>query len=394
MSEYNVLECKATGHGYDLKLKFRVDDETRFLYYAEMPDRNFVRGWSVYEINAENYEANQQEPYIRYVGSFSGDNQFRANAFVAQALREGCYVQSKWDVYYGDIYLVKEIKKNIPKIEYTEIHGNYFEASLDDGSTHYLYRKMFFIRFTEKSYARYTRFYEIRKETFMEHSDDKNVLTDDVPPYIRYLGATPAPADNASEWWDKEKDALYEALTKNMSIYPYIHNKNLVLRSKPCALHESVEIAASVCDHKSNDKYHYVIWKVLLDGQDAVYLLLIQAKEGDTSVKVYEIGENQFQNEYRSYYTSTDKGLERILEIDDSPKRRFNIFSEPLVYFYMIQSEPKYGGIPLVDSLDAPVEYIRLVCTLPNMPDIFSEEFCKWLHDSLRGDGKDPEHKR
>ena len=120
MSDYKVLECEATGHGYDLKLKFRVDDELRFLYYAEMPDRNFVRGWNVYEISSENYEANQKEPCIRYIGSFSGDNQYRANAFVAQALREGRYVQSKWDVYYGDIYLVKEIKKDIPKLEFTE----------------------------------------------------------------------------------------------------------------------------------------------------------------------------------------------------------------------------------------------------------------------------------
>ena len=212
-------------------------------------------------------------------------------------------------------------------------------------------------------------------------------MADDVPPYIRYLGASPAPADNSVDWWDMEKDALYKALTKNRSIYPYIHNKKLVLRSRPCALHEPVEIVASVYDHESNDKYHYVIWKVLLDGQNAVYLLLIPAKEGDTSVKVYEIGEDQFRNEYRSYYTSTAEGFNRILEIDDSPERRFNIFSEPLVYFYMIQSEPKYGGIPLEETLDAPVEYVRLVCTLPDIPDVFSEEFYPWLHDSLRGNG-------
>ena len=109
---YEVLECKPTGLGYDLKLKVSVDGEIRYLYYSEMPDRCYIRGWSFYEISESNYNTNKRDPYIRYVGSISGDNDARANYAIYRALKEGLYIQSKWDFCYGDVYLVKEIGEN------------------------------------------------------------------------------------------------------------------------------------------------------------------------------------------------------------------------------------------------------------------------------------------
>ncbi|MBO4349617.1 MAG: GNAT family N-acetyltransferase, partial [Proteobacteria bacterium] len=53
---YRVLERTPTGSGYDLKLKVSVDGEIRYLYYAEMPDRCYIRGWSFYEISESNYD--------------------------------------------------------------------------------------------------------------------------------------------------------------------------------------------------------------------------------------------------------------------------------------------------------------------------------------------------
>ena len=49
-----VLERTPTGSGYDLKLKISVDGEIRYLYYSEMPDRCYIRGWSFYEKGFEN----------------------------------------------------------------------------------------------------------------------------------------------------------------------------------------------------------------------------------------------------------------------------------------------------------------------------------------------------
>ncbi|MBO4351292.1 MAG: GNAT family N-acetyltransferase [Proteobacteria bacterium] len=108
---YQVLERKPTGSGYDLKLKVSVDGEIRYLYYSEMPDRCYIRGWSFYEISESNYNANKREPYIRFIGSISGDNDIRADYVVYRALKEGLYIKSEWDCCYGDIYLVKDLKK-------------------------------------------------------------------------------------------------------------------------------------------------------------------------------------------------------------------------------------------------------------------------------------------
>ena len=107
---YRVLERKPTGSGYDLKLKVSVDGEIRYLYYAEMPDRCYIRGWSFYEISESNYDNNKREPYIRYIGSISGENDVRADYAVYRALKDGLYIKSKWDYCYGDIYLVKDLQ--------------------------------------------------------------------------------------------------------------------------------------------------------------------------------------------------------------------------------------------------------------------------------------------
>ena len=71
---YEVKECIPSGHGYDLKLKMSVDGEIRYLYYAEIPDRCYISGWNVYEIEESKYQKNKQKPYIRYIGSFPGEN--------------------------------------------------------------------------------------------------------------------------------------------------------------------------------------------------------------------------------------------------------------------------------------------------------------------------------
>ena len=107
---YQVLERKPTGSGYDLKVKVSVDGENRYLYYSEMPDRCYIRGWSFYEISESNYNANLREPYIRYIGAISGDNDIRADYAVYRALKDGLYIKSNWDYCYGDIYLVKDLK--------------------------------------------------------------------------------------------------------------------------------------------------------------------------------------------------------------------------------------------------------------------------------------------
>jgi hypothetical protein len=109
---YRILENIPSGHGYDLKRKICVDGKIRYLYYAEMPDRCYIRGWNIYEISAENYKHNKREPYIRYIGSFSGDNDSRADDAVYQALRDGLYVKSKWDKCYGEIFLAKDLNES------------------------------------------------------------------------------------------------------------------------------------------------------------------------------------------------------------------------------------------------------------------------------------------
>ena len=381
---FEILDSKTAGSGYDLIFKVSVDGEIRYLYYAEMPDRCYVLGWSMYEISAASYEASTKDPYIRYVGSFSGEDYHRANEYVYQALKEGLYVQSKWDKWYGDIYLVKELNIKKSLLEYETIKGNYFEAKLSDGSTHYLYREMHFINLLVNKSVTNTRFYEISAETFETNTKDN--ISKEFPPYLRYLGAIPGPSKHSSDWGDIEKKAIYRALTEDVSIYPYIYNDEIVLKAGQCPLHEPFEIPGSVCDHDSNKQYHYVVWKVLLDGKDVHYLVLIRArKQGAKSVKVYEIGENQMQNKYLCHYRCGDGDLQRVWDLDDRPDRHENIFRQSNVYFYKIASEPEYGGIPLNETLDAPLEYIRLVCTLSATPDVFSEEFCKHIYACMRG---------
>ncbi|MBO4351228.1 MAG: hypothetical protein J6A01_09830, partial [Proteobacteria bacterium] len=366
------------------KLKVSVDGEIRYLYYAEMPDRCYIRGWSFYEISESNYDNNKREPYIRYIGSISGENDVRADYAVYRALKDGLYIKSKWNYGYGDIYLVKELETYKPLVKFETINGDYFEVRLANDSTHYLYREMVFIHLTPEKFVYSTRYYEITAETFHACCDKTNKSQTGIPPYIRYLGAVPSQSGYSSDREDKEKAALYKALTGNQSIYSYICDNDIVVRNGSCALHEPFEIPASVCDHDSNEKYHYAIWKALLDGKDVVWLLLIQPKEGDKTVKIYEIGEGQLQNAYKSYYRLSGSDIERVVEIDDSPDRRYNIFKEPLVYYYRISNTPEYGGIPLNDALDAPAKYIRLVCTLPETPDVFSEDFCKSMYDFIR----------
>ena len=65
---------------------------------------------------------------------------------------------------------------------------------------------------------------------------------------------------------------------------------------------------------------------------------------------------------------------------------KFDIFKYDNVYYYMINNEPQYGGIPLNEELDAPREFIRLVCTWSDALDLFSEAFCKFLYNALRND--------
>ncbi len=107
---YEVKESLPTGPGYDIKMKVSVDGTIRYLYYDEIPDRCYIRGWNVYEIDVWNYKKGKQEPYIRYIGSFPGENFSRANEWIYQALRDGLYIQSDWDVCYGDIHLVEKLK--------------------------------------------------------------------------------------------------------------------------------------------------------------------------------------------------------------------------------------------------------------------------------------------
>ena len=380
---YEILECKPTGSGYDLKRTFLIDGEKRYVYYSEMPDRCYIRGWSMYEISAANYESNECEPYIRYLGSISGENDNRASYVVYRALKEGLYIKSEWDYCYGDIYLVEDLGIKTPLVEYETIEGNYFEAKLADGSTHYLYRDLHHIRtMDENDNFSVVRLYEIAEATFKTQIELNE--TDDIPAYVRFLGTIPGPGSYDSDWEDKKKEAIYKSLTQDVSIYPYIDDQNPVIRSGPCALHEPFEIAESVCDHDSNERYRYAIWKVLIDGKNVVYLLLVQAKDGNKTVNIYEIAETQLKNEYICYYKcSENEDLRRVWEIDDSPDRRENIFRHSNVYYYMIESDPKYGGIPLNEEKSAPAEYIRLVCTIPDKPDIFSEDFGKRMYDAL-----------
>lgn len=379
-SAYEVLELEPTGSGYDLKKQFLIDGQVRYLYYAEMPDRCYIRGWSVYEISESNYRNNKCEPAIRYIGSFSGENERRANFAVYRALKEGLYIKSKWNYNYGDICLVKDLGIKKPLLEYENIYNDYYEVKLVDDSTHYLFRDFGFINILGEGSVNVVGWYEISKETFNARDNAPR----GIPQYIRYLGKIPSPSGYSSDWSEKEKKALYKALTSDVSIYPYVSKNNIVLKSGQCALHEPFEVSESVCDHDSNDKYNYSIWKVLLDGKDIIYLLLIQAREGDKSVKVYEIGDHQLQNEYICHYNADGSDLRLIWEIDDSPDRRENIFRHSNVYHYQIASEPIYGGIPLNEALDAPIEYIRLVCTLPDTPDVFSKAFCKHMYKVLR----------
>lgn len=108
---YQIIECKPVGPGYDLKLKVSVDGEIRYLYYDEIPDRCYILGWHIYEIDAQTYEAGQQEPYIRYIGSFPGENYTRAHDAVYRALKDGLTIQSNWDKAYGEITLIDPTQK-------------------------------------------------------------------------------------------------------------------------------------------------------------------------------------------------------------------------------------------------------------------------------------------
>ena len=107
---YRVLEREPTGSGYDLKLKVSVDGEIRYLYYAEIPDRCYTLGWNVYEIEASNYQKNKLKPYIRHIGSFPGENYIRADNIIYQALRDGLYIKSDWNLCYGEISLVEKLE--------------------------------------------------------------------------------------------------------------------------------------------------------------------------------------------------------------------------------------------------------------------------------------------
>ena len=377
---YEVLELKPTGSGYDLKKQFLIDGKIRYLYFSEMPDRCYIRGWSVCEISESNYHDNKCDPPIRYIGSISGENDRRANYALYRALKDGLYIKSNWNYNYGDIYLVEDLGVKKPLLEYENIHHAYYEVKLIDDSKRFLYRDFRFIDISEDISVNVVRWYEIDESTYLARDN----APQGIPPYIRYLGAIPIPSKFSSKWDEKEKTALYKALTSDVSIYPYVNEDDIVLKPGQCALHEPFEITESVCDHQSNDKYHYTIWKVLLDGKDIVYLLLISARKDNETVTVYEIGENQLQNEYICHYNANGSNLRLIWEIDDKPDRRDNIFRHSNVYHYKIASDPVYGGIPLTENLNAPVEYIRVVCTLPNKPDVFSEEFCKHIYKALR----------
>ena len=379
-SAYEILEIEPTGSGYDLKKQFLIDGQIRYLYYSEMPDRCYIRGWSVCEISESNYHDNKRDPVIRYIGSFSGENDHRANFAVYRALKEGLYIKSTWEYTYGDIYLVEDLGIKKPLLNYEDINNDYYEVKLIDDSTRFLCRDFGFIRIPGALSVNVVAWYEIDEATY--HAWD--TAPPGIPHYIRYLGKIPSPSGYSSDWSEKEKTALYKALTSDVSIYPYVCEDDIVLKPGQCALHEPFEIVESVYDHDSNDKYHYAIWKVLLDGKDIVYLLLIQARSGNKTVTVYEIGENQLQNEYICQYNADGSNLQLIWKIDNNPNRRENIFRYSNVYHYQISSDPIYGGIPLNEALDAPVEYIRLVCTLPDTPDVFSEEFCKNMYRSLR----------
>ena len=377
---YKVLEIEPTGSGYDLKKQFLIDGKIRYLYYSEMPDRCYIRGWSISEISESNYHENKNEPVIRYIGAISGENDRRANFAVYRALKDGLYIKSKWDYNYGDIYLVKDLGIKKPLLDYANINNDYYEVKLIDDSTRFLCRDFGFIQILGSSFVNVVSWYEISEDTYLARDNAPK----GIPQYIRFLGRIPSPSDYSSDWDEKEKTALYKALTSDVSVYPYVSDNNIVLKPGQCALHEPFEISESVCDHDSNDKYNYSIWKVLLDGKDIVYLLLIQSKEGDKSVKVYEIGDNLLKNEYICYYKTGSSGFHLVWEIDDKPDRKENIFRHSNVYHYQIASDPKYGGIPLNEDLNAPVEYIRLVCTLPDTPDVFSEAFCKSMYHALR----------
>ena len=379
-NKYEVLENVPTGLGYDLKKKFFIDGKIRYLYYSEMPDRCYIRGWSIDEISESNYNLNKREPTVRYIGSISGENDRRANYAVYRALKDGLYIKSKWDYNYGDIYLVKDLGIKKPLLDYENIDNDYYKVKLKDDSTRYLCRNFQFIRIIGDLSVNTTAWYEISEATYQAR---KNAPIG-IPPYIRYLGKIPSPSGYSSDWSEKEKTALYKALTKDVSIYPYVNKDNIVLKHGQCTLHEPFEITESVTDHDSNDKYHYTIWKVLLDGKDTIYLVLIQSKDEDKSVKVYEIGEHLLKNEYICHYNADGSDLRLIWEIDDKPDRRENIFRHSNVYHYMIESDPIYGGIPLNEDLSAPAEYIRLVCTLPDVPDVFSKKFCSQMYKALR----------
>lgn len=105
---FDVLEIEPTNSGYDLKKKFLIDGKIRYLYFSEMPDRCYIRGWNIDEISESNYNANKRKPVIRYIGSFPGENDRRANYAVYRALKEGLNIKSNWDYNFGDIYVVKK----------------------------------------------------------------------------------------------------------------------------------------------------------------------------------------------------------------------------------------------------------------------------------------------
>ena len=377
---YEILELKPTGSGYDLKKQFLIDGKIRYLYFSEMPDRCYIRGWSVCEISESNYHDNKCDPPIRYIGSISGENDRRANYALYRALKDGLYIKSNWNYNYGDIYLVEDLGIKKPLLEYEDIDGDYYKVKLVDDSVRFLCRDFCPICIMGELSVYVLRWYEINESTYLARED----APQGIPPYIRYLGTIPCPSKYTGDWSEIEKIALYKALTSDVSIYPYVSENDIVLKPGQCALHEPFEIVGSVCDHKSNKKYHYTIWKVLLDGKDIVYLLLIKAKRGKRIVTVYEISETQLRNEYICHYIINEADLQLVWEIDDKPDRRDNIFRHSNVYYYQIASDPEYGGIPLNEDLNAPVEFIRVVCTLPNTPDVFSEAFCEQIYKALR----------
>jgi hypothetical protein len=107
---YEIKESVSTGPGYDIKMKVSVDGTIRYLYYDEIPDRCYIRGWHVYEIDVLNYNKGKREPYIRYIGSFPGENFRRADDAMYQALRDGLYIKSDRDVWNDEIHLAEDLE--------------------------------------------------------------------------------------------------------------------------------------------------------------------------------------------------------------------------------------------------------------------------------------------